>query len=75
MLQKNDVVKIRRIIKNYQFVKDDFNQRKPHDGDIVTVTQVYTGARPGYQLQCRGPQQQIIWNLGFACDEFEYDKI
>ncbi len=75
MLKKADRIKLTRLVRNNQFVKDAFNTRRPATGDVATVMDVFTGPVEGYELECVDHRGDTVWRLGFAADEIEYELV
>ena len=75
MIKRYDTVRVSRLIKNYQFVKDTFNKRNPNEGDVAVVLKVYEGPPVGYELECCDQSGSTIWRLGFSVNEIELEKV
>lgn len=74
MLASGDRIRLRRVIKNNDFVKDAANRRRPRVGDEVVVREVL-GPPLGYKLECCNGLGAVEWVLSFAAEEFEWESI
>ena len=74
-LKIGDQVKICALQKNYLYVKDAENKRRPKIGDIARVSKVFNESKPGVLLSCEDFRGDIIWELSFANDEIELESV
>ena len=70
-----DQVRIRALQKNYLYVKDAHNQRRPKVGDIAKISKVFNHTEPGLQLSCEDFRGDLIWQLNFSSDEIELETV
>ncbi len=74
MFKPYDVVTIKKVIKNYNYVKYPFNKRRPAFNDTAKITKVYS--KPlGYELECCNGRGKTEWLLSFAANEIELELI
>jgi hypothetical protein len=73
-----DQVRIASLYKDYLYVKDPDNKRRPKIGDIAEVRQVYgqdNSSKKGYQLNCQDFKGDKIWQLNFNIEQVELESV
>ncbi len=78
MFSIGDQVRVTSLFKDYIYVKDADNKRRPKVGDIAEVYKVYgqdDDSDQGYQLNCKDFKGEKIWRLNFSLEQIELESV
>ena len=75
VFQQHDVVRIVKMVRNFEYVKSPINLRRPAVGDRCTIVEIYDNAELGYELECTNAAGETQWLLTYAANEIELELV
>jgi len=70
-----DVVKLKKINRQFSNNELSFSRREPKEGDVATIVEVYEKPTLGYELECSDETGITTWLVSLSPDEVELELI